>query len=115
MAKFTGKYTRSGRPLWQSDDGELYSEKTMTIPTKRNPDGSPAKDTKWVNVPTVFEGGKIVDDEDFISKFYSSNDYYDPIAKKPIKNFYDSVDSAVEAAKARSESLLDGTKKLIGE
>jgi hypothetical protein len=107
MPKFTGKYTKAGRPLWQSEDGELYSERTVTIPTKIDEDGKPLPGSKWVNVPSVFDGGKIIDDESFLIKFYSQNNYKDPITNQVIRKF-DDVDSAVEYAKQRSATeLLD--------
>lgn len=103
----TGKKTNAGRPLWQdSVTGEMYSEKTITIPLKTNERGEPLPGTKWVNVPTVFDGGQIIDDEGFLRKFYTENKFKDPITKKGLESF-DNVDSAVEAAKKRSESLLD--------
>lgn len=106
MPKFTGKYTKAGRPLWEADNGELYSEKTVTIPTKVDEDGEPMPGSKWVNVPSVFDGGKIINDEDFLIKFYSENKYIDPITNKKLESF-DNVDKAVEYAKKRSSELID--------
>ena len=103
----TGRKTKAGRPLWKDPkSGELYSEKTVTIPLKIAPDGRPAEGTKWVNVPTVFEGGQVMQDEDFLLKFYRENGYKDPLTGKQL-DMFDDVDSAVEAAKKRSDSLLD--------
>jgi len=103
----TGKKTKAGRPLWEdSATGELYSEKTRTIPLKTDDNGEPLPGTKWINVPTVFDGGQIIDDEDFLIKFYSENKYKDPITNKSLE-FFDNLDTAVEAAKQRSSELLD--------
>jgi len=84
----TGKKTKVGRTLWEdSATGELYSEKTRTVPLKVDENGEPMPGTKWVNVPTVFDGGQIIDDEDFLRKFYSQNDFKDPITKKGLESF----------------------------
>lgn len=106
MAEWTGRYTKSGRPLWQSPDGEMYSEKTRTIPLKIDQEGNPMPGTKWINVPTVFERGQVIDDEDFLRKFYTENKFKDPITNKRLETFSD-PDTAVEAAKKRSSELLD--------
>lgn len=122
MPVFTGKYTKVGRPLWSPTAEDIikydlakygfneksqYSEITRTIPVSMDKEGNPMPGTKWVNVPTVFDGGKIMDDEDFLAKFYKENNYKDPITKKAIEMFND-ADSAVRAAKSRSENdLLD--------
>ena len=103
----TGRKTNAGRPLWKDEDtGEMYSEKTVTIPTKVDENGEPAPGAKWVNVPSVFDGGQVMNDEDFLMKFYSENKYKDPITNKKLEVF-DDVDTAVEAAKKRSDGLLD--------
>lgn len=120
MPVFTGKYSKVGRPLWNPTAEDIkefglskygfteksqYSEITRTIPISVDADGNPAKGTKWANVPSVFDGGKIMDDEDFLSKFYSENKYKDPITKKAIEMF-NSADEAVQAAKKRSATEL---------
>ena len=103
----TGKKTKAGRPLWEDPaTGELYSEKTRTIPLKTDDNGEPLPGTKWINVPTVFDGGQIIDDEDFLRKFYQENKFKDPITNKSLEVFSD-PDTAVEAAKQRSSELLD--------
>jgi len=106
LPKFSGQYTKAGRPVWIDPDGNKYSEKTVTIPLSVDKDGAPIKGTKWVNVPSVFDRGQIIDDEDFLAKFYKENGYKDPLTKKRLQIF-DSLDSAVDAAKKRSDSLLD--------
>ena len=103
--KFTGKYTNKGRPVWDMN-GDTYSEKTRTIPVKRDKDGSPAKGTSWVNVPSVFDGGQVIGDEDALWKFYKENKYKDPLTNEKLK-FFKSSTEAVKAAKERSKSLLD--------
>lgn len=108
MPKFTGQYTKAGRKVWLDEStNEMYSEKTATIPVTRLPDGSPAPGTKWVNVPTVFDGGQIVDDEDFLTKFYTENKFKDPLTNERLKMFNGPME-AVKEAKKRSDSLLEG-------
>lgn len=103
----TGKLSKAGRKIWFDPvSKEYYSEKTVTIPVTRNEDGSPAPGTKWVNVPTVFDGGKVLDDEDFLSKFYQENKYKDPLTNKKL-DIFDSAQKAVDAASKRSSSLID--------
>lgn len=107
MPKFSGEYSKTGRPIWVDEKtNEAYSEKTRTIPVSRLPNGEPAPGTKWVNVPTVFDNGKVMDDEDFLYKFYKENKYQDPLTKEKLKMF-PSATSAVEAAKKRSDNLRD--------
>jgi len=102
----TGRKTKAGRPLWKDPrTGEEYSERTVTIPLVTNPDGSPARGTKWVNVPSVFEGGQIMDDEQFLMKFYRENQYKDPLTGKKL-DIFDNLDNAVKSAEQRSEGLL---------
>lgn len=106
MAEWTGRYTKSGRPLWVDERGEMYSEKTRTIPLKVDEEGNPAPGTKWINVPTVFERGNIIDDEDFLRKFYTQNKFKDPITNKGLEVFAN-PDEAVKAAQKRSGELID--------
>ena len=122
MPVFTGKYTKVGRPLWNPTAEDIakydlakygfteksqYSEITRTIPVSTDKEGNPLPGSKWVNVPTVFDGGKILDSEDFLTKFYSENGYKDPITKKAIEMF-NSADEAVKAAQHRSaKELID--------
>jgi len=103
--KNTGRKTRAGRIIWETPSGKQYSERTRTIPLDIDPQTGKAKpNSKWVNVPTVFDGGQILDDEDFLYNFYRENGYVDPITNKKLR-LYDSVESAVSAAKTRSQGL----------
>jgi len=103
----TGKKTKAGRIVWQDPKTKKqYSEITVTIPTKVDRDGKPAKDTKWALVPSVFDGGKIINDEDFLVRFYKQNKYVDPLTKKKLKIF-DSAEEAGKYAQERSDSLLE--------
>ena len=103
--KNTGRRTRAGRIIWETPSGKQYSERTRTIPLDIDPQTGKAKpNSKWVNVPTVFDGGQILDDEDFLYNFYRENGYVDPITNKKLR-LYDSVDSALSAAKTRSQGL----------
>ena len=104
----TDKKSKAGRPVWKNPKtGEQYSELTRTIPVDVDPKtGKPKANTRWVNVPTVFEGGNIMDDEDFLAKFYRENGYKDPLTGKRLQIFK-SEPEASSAAKDRSDSLLD--------
>jgi hypothetical protein len=115
MPKNTGLKTKAGRPLFEVTEpeyfgmkqGDKFSERTATIPLKVDPDtGEPMPGTKWVNVPTVFENGKIINDEDFLMKFYKQNNYVDPLTNEKLK-FHGSLESAIDAAKQRSSELID--------
>ena len=116
MPIFTGKTTNAGRPLWQPtaeeaqkygiDPQKPYSEISRTIPVSIDEQGRPAPGTKWVNVPSVFDGGKIMDNEDFLQKFYSENQYKDPITNRKLE-FFDDVKSAEKSAQSRSDGLLN--------
>ena len=103
----TGRKTAAGRVVWKDPkSGDLYSEKSATIPVDVDQStGEPKPGTKWVNVPTVFDGGQVMGDEDFLMKFYKENGYKDPLTKRKL-DFFESVDAAVEAAKKRSSQLL---------
>jgi hypothetical protein len=115
MPKDTGLKTKAGRPMFEVTEpeyfgmkkGDRFSERTATIPVSVDPNtGEPTPGTKWVNVPTVFERGKIINDEDFLMKFYKENNYIDPLTKNKLE-FHDSLESAVEFAKQRSSKLID--------
>jgi len=103
---FTGKKTKAGRPLWQTPSGKLYSERTRTIPLDYGKDKKPLPNSRWINVPTVFDAGQVINDEDFLLKFYSANKFKDPITGEQLKTFK-SLDAAVAAARKRSSGLLD--------
>jgi len=103
----TGKLTKAGRRLWlDPSTNEQYSEKTVTIPVDVSKDGEPLPNTRWVNVPSVFDGGKVINDEDFLLKFYQENKFKDPLTNRKL-DFYGSVKEAVDAAKKRSNELID--------
>jgi len=103
--KNTGRKTRAGRIIWETPSGKTYSERTKTIPLDIDLKTGRAKpNSKWVNVPTVFDGGQVLDDEDFLQNFYQENKYIDPITQKKLR-FFDSLEAAINAAKSRSEGL----------
>ena len=104
-SNFTGQYTESGRPVYFLAPIGYYSEITRTIPLTRTKDGKPAKNTKWVNVPSVFEGGRIEESEKKLSEFYEQNGYVDPITGENLEIF-DSESDAISFAKSRSDSLM---------
>jgi len=82
----TGKITQYNKPVYQNEDGE-YSEKSITI----NVDG------KWVNVPTVFNG-TIINDENVLRN---------AIKNKVIKptSVHNNLAEAVQAAQERSDNM----------
>lgn len=94
----TGRKTVSGRTLWRdTNNGELYSEKTRTI---RGSDGL------WYNVPTVLSTGFILEDENQLSKIYERSGFTDTITGERFVGFK-SISEAVKAAKLRSSTRLE--------
>jgi hypothetical protein len=103
----TGELTKAGRKVWiDPQTKERYSERTVTIPVDIGKDGNPLPNTRWVNVPSVFDGGKVIDDEDFLIDFYKKNNFKDPLTNRKL-DFYGSTKEAVDAAVKRSSELLD--------
>jgi hypothetical protein len=101
----TGRRSRVGRPIYFSQERGSFSEISRTIPADRNSDGTPKKNTRWVNVPSVFAGGKIIENEDELYAIYKNNNFIDPITKKRLQ-FFDSESEAKNAAEKRSKTLM---------
>jgi len=78
----------------------------MTIPLDFDEDGRVSKGSRWINVPTVFDGGQVIANEDFLLRFYSKNKFKDPITGEAL-NIFKSLDEAISAAKKRSKSLME--------
>lgn len=91
----TGEMTQHGRPIWQGQGGEEYSEKTITL---QGADGS------WFNVPTVNSEGGQLDPEVLERIIRGKNSPSDPITGQALQPFK-SVDDAVSAAQNRSSGM----------
>lgn len=88
----TDRVTADGRPIFKNQFGQGVSERTITVDI----------DGKFINVPTVFEGRFLSQDE-AVQKVLDAKGA-DPITGRQLKKF-DSIDEAVSAAKNRSNSL----------
>tara|TARA_R110000851_G_scaffold22626_6_gene66996 strand:- start:518 stop:3901 length:3384 start_codon:yes stop_codon:yes gene_type:complete len=96
----TGETTSEGRPVWIDSSGEKYSERTTTIQ---------AADGKWYNVPTVDDRGGQLDESLLASTFSKKSNPKDAITGSALEG-YDNVDTAIAAAKKRSDALLSNNK-----
>lgn len=90
-----GLMTSADRMVYQDEDGENYSEKTITLETA---DG-------WVNIPSVDAEGGIMSDEE-LEAFLEENGPVDPVTGAPLDT-YPTVEEAVEAAQMRTDDLSD--------
>lgn len=84
--------TDEGRPIVKNPDGSVSTERTTTVEI----------DGKWVNIPTMF-GGKQVSDEEAVD-IMTRNGMVDPETGRTMPTF-DSREEAETAAKARSKEL----------
>ena len=97
------KVTTKGRKVYKDKEGQSYSERTETVQLKNG---------KWVNYPTVDRDGNKIPEELF-EKLVESQ-----VTKEGVVDFitgetlplYNDVNTAVEAAKRRSKSLLNKDK-----
>lgn len=83
----TGEMSEAGRPLYKTAEGEIVSEKSITVPYK---DG-------YVNVPSIQDGIQ-----------YEEDEIEDMLASGKVKptSTHNTLEEAVEAAKQRSNSLI---------
>jgi hypothetical protein len=83
----TGQFSEAGKPLFRTSDNELVSEKSITLPYKG----------KYINTPSIIKGVQRSDDE-----------IANRLEKGRIKptSTHDTIEDAVEAAKARSSGLI---------
>jgi hypothetical protein len=83
----TGQFSEAGKPLFRTANDELVSEKSVTLPYKG----------KYVNTPSIIKGVQRSDDE-----------IMSGLEKGRIKptSTHDTIEDAVEAAKARSSGLI---------
>lgn len=79
--------SEAGRPLYKTPDGEIVSEKSITVPLGE----------KWVNVPSIHDGIRYEDDE-----------IEDMLAEGKIKptSTHATMEEAVKAAQERSPTLI---------
>ena len=83
------------RPRVQNDDGSQSSELSITVPDPRAPG-------MWINIPSMFGGQQV--SEDAALDVISRAGFADPETGREIQSF-SSVEEAVAAAQARSDSL----------
>ena len=88
--------TPDGRPIFQKDDGEIFSEKSVTVMDPRINDGRPT------NIPTVFSGHEL--GEDAAADIIVQSGGLDPHTGKRLRGFKD-MKSAIRAAERKSEAL----------
>lgn len=89
----TGK-TAEGRPIVKNSDGSISTERTVT--------GQWGPNSEWVNVPTIY-GGKEVSEEEAV-KIAKENKFTDKETGRKF-DFYKSLQDAESAAQKRSKSL----------
>lgn len=92
----TGEFSKVGKPIFLTEDGENVSEKSMTIPYK----------DKWINIPSIHKGVR-----------YSEDEIVDALDKKRLEptSIHDSLNEAEKAAQERSPALMDSdAKKILG-
>ena len=87
----TGKFSKAGKPMFRTPEGEDVSEKSITLPFK----------DKFVNIPSIHKGVKLSDDE-VMSRLEKGR-------LKPTSE-HDSMEDAIKAAKERSTNLKKGGK-----
>jgi len=89
----------SGRPVWQTPEGEQYSEKTVTFPL--DDEGK-----SWATFPSVDASGKEMS-EDKVKQYVLQNGLIDPITGEKFPTF-NSREEALAYAKERSATRLKG-------
>lgn len=91
VGKPTGKFSKAGKPMFRTPEGEDVSEKSVTVPYK----------DKYVNIPSIHKGVKLSDDE-IISRLNKG--------RLGPTSTHDTLEEAIKAAKERSEGLKKGGK-----
>jgi hypothetical protein len=86
--------TQEGRAMIQNPDNSVSTERTITGPW--GPNG------EWVNIPSMF-GGKQLSEEEAV-QIMRDNGWIDPETNREAV-FFPTVDEAVAAARARSQSI----------
>ena len=85
--------TSAGRKVFQDENGENYSEKTITFETEYG----------WVNMPTVDAEGNQLSQEE-LEAHVAENGPVDPVTGETLST-YEDVDAAVQAAEERTDML----------
>lgn len=87
----TGQFSKAGKPMFRTSEGEDVSEKSISIPFE----------DKVVNIPSIHKGVRL-----------SEDDIVDRLKKGRLKptSTHDSMEEAVKAAKERSANLKKGGK-----
>ena len=86
VGKDTGKTTQVGRKVYETDEGEMVSEKSTTFKYKG----------KWINIPSIVMGEQLTDDE--------LKELLDEGLVEPT-SIHDKLEDAEKAARKRSDSL----------
>ena len=92
VGKPTGEITRAGRPVLETPEGEMVSERSRTIPIGG----------KFYNVPSIYANKEYTEDE--LKKAIEDNRLI-PTSE------HDTYEEAIEAAKDRSDSLRPESKR----
>jgi hypothetical protein len=92
VGKPTGEITRAGRPVLETPEGEMVSERSRTIPIGG----------KFYNVPSIYANKEYTEDE--LKKAIEDNRLI-PTSE------HDTYEEAIEAAKDRSDSLRPEPKR----
>ena len=92
VGKPTGEITRAGRPVLETPEGEMVSERSRTIPIG----------DKFYNVPSIYANKEYTEDE--LKKAIEDNRLI-PTSE------HDTYEEAIEAAKDRSDSLRPESKR----
>jgi len=85
--------TSVGREVFVDENGENYSEKTITFETEHG----------WINMPSVDAEGNEMSQEQ-LEAFVAENGPVDPVTGEELST-YEDLDSAVAAAERRTEDL----------
>jgi len=80
-------YLPSGRPIIKNDDGTFSTERLGTIKVNG----------KWINIPTMFDGREVSEDEAF--EIMRENGFRDPETGKRPKQFSSRGKAEADAAK----------------
>ena len=91
VGKPTGQFSKAGKPMFRTPEGEDVSEKSISVPFK----------DKFINIPSIHKGVRLSEDE-IMNRLEKGR-------LKPTSE-HDSMEEAVKAAKERSTNLKKGGK-----
>jgi hypothetical protein len=94
--KFSGERTSEGRKIMKDAEGNIATERTVTVTDKRINDGRPT------NIPTIYNGNFFTEKEAI--EIIARNKGVDPDTGHKLKGYY-SINDAVIAARERSNRL----------